>query len=258
MRHLIIGAGNLGLDLQLALQKAGHIAFTVSRTNGFNYPLDDVKSLLLNDPDYIWVAAGAGSVEQVKKNIVPSVDLNVRLIAELIDAVPEHIRIVTFSSDYAAEPDGTDAICSNPQSIYALTKCWQEELIKMSGRKNIKAVRVSNLYGSYYPLNTFPGKLMAKYEAGVREFCLPTNECCPTSTRQLSEKIVENLDALFAFPGEVLQLAPAGVTTYEKWGRLILPEDVTITTTEDLERPFLSRLGSFTLWENWETLWRQR
>lgn len=256
--HLIIGKGNLGLDLSAALLKQGNRVYIVSKTTGFNYPFDNVESLLLYEPNYIWIAAGAGSVEAVKTSIVPSIDLSVRLISELLDKVPKNIKIITFSSDYAIEPEGVDEMCTHPQSIYALTKCWQEELVNLADATNVRVVRISNLYGKHFPENTFPGKVMKRYARGERNFCIPKNECLPTSTGALGVMLAENLDRMFDFPSKIVQLAPSGITTYAKWARIFLPKDALIEETIDLERPMISRLGSFVPWgESWETLWRR-
>ncbi|NDD04489.1 MAG: hypothetical protein EB078_06260, partial [Proteobacteria bacterium] len=66
MKHLIIGAGNLGKDLLCELTKE-HETLLLSQSNG-----DNVKDLsIINKieafyPNCVWVAIGGGSVQECK------------------------------------------------------------------------------------------------------------------------------------------------------------------------------------------------
>lgn len=254
-KHLILGAGNLGLDLAHELKRAGFDVIVVSRHDStFNYPVDSVEMLLSYiEPDFIWNTIGAGSVEAANDNFTPFVDLHVRLVADLIQYAK--CPVINFSTDYAAsESDPSNPRASGFKSKYALSKNMMENLILFSGRKDVKAIRVSALYGRHKKDRSYPVKIASRPTSA---FSL--NECTPTPTKWLAGKLAYHTDLLLGHTWPIIHFAPKGRVSYADWAVKILGEEVVNQFKIDHSRPIVSNLGNSIFGdnslENWEELW---
>lgn len=259
MRHVIIGKGNLGVDIELAAKAVGHEAHMFTSSEGFEWPKSApaIKEL---QPDYLWVAAGYGSVEQCKANPQKAFETHLQLPLGLIRDMGDNTKIGLFSTDYAAddsEPDNANKINSKPKSMYAFTKIAMEMAVKLTARPNVSVFRVSSLYGGNYPHKTFPGKLMMKYPKPAEVF-LPQNFIAPTSTKWIANTIIDSLPILFS-PAMALfhNCAASGGTTVMNFGRKILGEEYTFNSNGmDWNRPSYSSIGcSFMQAPTWEQMW---
>lgn len=259
--HVVIGKGNLGMDLKLALTKAGHKVHVLTASEGFEWP-ESRPHLLSFNPEYIWIAAGAGSVGEVKADMTPAVKTHVIMPVEMVNSLPEGIKVGIFSTDYAADendPDNTQKTNPRARSLYALTKIWMEEAVKMIRRPNTTVFRVCSLYGHHFPERGFPGKLKSRHPDPC-ELLLPQNWCVPTPTWWVAETIEAYIGKCFD-PTRTLvhHVAPSHGCTVIQWGQKILGEGYKVGSRGfDLERPPHSKLGcSLFRPPTWEDLWLQ-
>jgi len=258
MKHAIIGGGNLGLDI---CEHAGDLPGTEVKLftahNGCHYSADRnnklIEALQLYKPDHIWVTVGAGSVEGAKKDLVPYIDLHIRLPAELLQKMPEETTLHFFSSNYVFE---------SHQSLYAKTKATMEDLIISIRRPNTYVYRVESLYGTHRPEKTFPGKFLARNpKPGKIE--LPKNLVTPTPTAWIAKMLVNSGRLQYSFHN----IAPTGAVSVAEWARLVVdnPKYEIIASFRDFERPSDSKINC-TLPEHnvssladvsWLELWNQ-
>lgn len=223
-RHVIIGKGNLGLDLNLALMNAGNQTRVLTQSEGFRWP-ESISEILEFQPDYVWVTAGAGSVEQCKSNPTHAIATHITMPVELAMKLPSNIKVGVFSTDYACdelEPGNPNKYTARPKSFYACTKISMEIMLRQMNRPNVTIFRVSNLYGAHCPDKTFPGKLLKKYPSPcVVE--LPQNWVVPTPTWWIAENIVKYLGKAFSERDTLSHhLAPESGMTVTQWGRKVL------------------------------------
>src|SRR6267154_2395941 len=112
-QHVVIGRGNIGLDLHNELLKAGHSSVILTKSDGFKWP-EGMKHIASLDPECIWVAAGGGSVDAAKKNFSDVLATHVTLPIELAQSLPPHVKLVLFSTNYAAnEKDPSNPNATN-------------------------------------------------------------------------------------------------------------------------------------------------
>lgn len=256
--HLIIGKGNLGIDLKLALTKAGHRAVIFTRSSGFEWP-ESYPAIMELNPTHIWVTAGFGSVNECANDHAGALATHVAMPMELARNLPANVKLATFSSDYAAHelfPDDEHGVNDSPKSFYAMTKIWMERGLEWSQRPITTTFRVGSLYGQHYPERTFPGKLLAKYPKPC-SLSLPENQVVPTPTWWLAERIVFDMDNLFHSRPKILHMAPSDSTTTLEWGRMILGDQYDISSSGiDPLRPVKSGLGcSLGPVRDWRLLW---
>ncbi len=257
--HVIIGKGNLGVDLHAVLNARGHKAHIFTPSDGFTWP-DSLPALLALTPTYVWVTAGAGSVEAVKKDFVGAINTHLMFPVELVKDLPPGIKIGLFSSDYVADesdPSNPHKITPKPRSLYAYTKIWMEQAIKALGRPNVSVFRVSNLYGGHFPERTFPGKLKSRYPHPC-EIVLPQNWVVPTWTKWVAEVLVDNLDKVFDDKTPLIHhAAPNGGCTVIQWGRRVVGEKYKLISKGfDNDRALFSKLScSFARAPEWDELW---
>ncbi len=177
--------------------------------------------------------------------------------------LPKDIRLVVFSSDYAADegdPSATAKVNPRPRSLYACTKIWMEQALTTLKRPNTCVVRVGTLYGEHFQDRCFPGKLKANYPQ-PGEVLLPQNLVTPTPTRWAAKMMVDNMAKLFSEQGTLVHhLAPIGNVPVGMWGRKILGPGYNILSKGfDSNRPHFSNLGCSIAKPNatWEQLWEQ-
>lgn len=248
MKHVVIGGGNLGLDImQHGWGRDNYELKVFTLKRGFKYPTS-LDPVLDEMPDHVWVTAGAGSVDRAKLNFTPFADLHIRLVMELAQKLPDHTWLHTFSTNYA-----TDST-----SLYSISKRTMEELLESYGRKHSRVYRVQSLYGWHKPMKTFPYKLMKNHPQPGR-LTLPPNEIVPTPTSWLAKTLLDNLDKLTKYPyHNVFSLAPNDKTTACEWAQLILGDKYEVEPGDyDKDRPINTFSGCDILdnVETWRDLW---
>jgi dTDP-4-dehydrorhamnose reductase len=243
MKHLVLGCGNLGLDL---VDRLGPDAQTLV---GWRYPESSMDAVIAGDWDVVWCCIGAGSVEHSLAHFDEHVRAHVLLPQLLMTKLAPETRLVLFSTDYVAHTKATytpEMQLRNPRSFYAYTKAWMEQLALMGFPQychpNVRVVRVGSLYGERLPHKTFPGKLRSNYPKPAR-LALPENRVSPTPTRWLADFLVTHLDDLFDKPYPIAHCAPVGNVSLREWGERILgPEYVVTSRGMDGMRPHTSDL----------------
>jgi dTDP-4-dehydrorhamnose reductase len=233
MKHLIIGNGNLGIDLLQKLSKNNEQVDMVSRSTGFEYPTNKITEPMLEKYDVIWNAVGAGSINEVKENPQRGIDLHVNLVQALAERKSKHTVLINFSTDYVAcedNPTFNTSVVETPRSLYAETKKIMESRVKSFPEFEIEkvyAVRIGSLYGKHKP--DFRNRLLASYlSKGQDTIMLPQNSVSPTPTKWLAEKLVDRFSDLLDCKYPIQHLSPLGTTTVAGWGRLILGDKATV------------------------------
>lgn len=256
MRHYVIGRGNLGLDLVQVLGEAGHDVRLLTASSGFDWKTQKEK---FQDADYVWIAAGFGSVESVKKNLAGALETHCVMPVEIAKALPDYTKLICFSSDYCADesaPWSPGSTTKYPRSLYAVTKISMELALRSLGRKNTFVVRVGSLYGEHFPSKTFPGRLLERYPNPTK-LTLPMNRTTPTPTRWIADVLNRNL-VKFMGDFRVFHCAPVGMVSVWQWGQIVLGNDYTVESHGfDQNRPLCSNLQcSFEDPPDWTELWR--
>lgn len=244
--HLIIGKGNVGVDLYHAIKKAGHTARILTRSDGFEFP-ESLPQIHHFKPDFIWVAAGAGSIEAAKANFQLTLETHVLLPEGLMKEMRPECKLIFFSSDYAADeenPSDPTKCNKNPKSLYSLSKVILEHTVRIVNRPNTCVVRVGSIYGSWFYEKTFPGKLNARYPSPC-QIELSMNRVTPTPSKWVADMLVKNLDKIFDPTKPTLHhIAPSGSISVQMWGQRILGEGYKVTSRGfDQDRPLCSNLG---------------
>lgn len=261
MTHVILGKGNLGLDLKIALEQSGFNSVIFTGSDGFIWPDHHLKILELQ-PVCVWLAAGFGSVDACAKDMMGALATHVAMPMDLAQRLHKETKLVVFSSDYVADeshPSAPEKQTPRPKSFYACTKLWMEQGLMMSRRPNTCIVRVGSLYGSHFPAKTFPGRIRANYPTQGAEVKLPMNWVVPTPTAWLAKQLIHNYPRMFHNNAVTIKhLAPSGGCTIADWGRLSLIGKFTIKADGfDVQRPGFSRLlNTFDLeTPDWKQLW---
>lgn len=247
LNHVVIGKGNVGVDLYNAIKKLGDSARILTRSDGFEFP-ESLPSIHHLRPDYIWVTAGAGSIESAKKNFRDTLDTHVLMPAELMkEFANTHVGICFFSSDYAAnetEPSNPELGIADPKSLYALSKSMLEKAVKIENRPFTSVVRVGTIYGDKYYDRCLPGKLHARYPSPCT-LDLPMNRVTPTPSFWIADMLLKHRDKLFNPQKATLHhLAPHGGISVHAWGQKILGDEFKVNSKGfDNDRPLCSNLG---------------
>jgi len=257
-KHVIVGKGNLGMDIMLEAKKLGHSAVMLTQSAGFKFP-ESMPYVQELKPDYVWITSGAGSVEAAKKNFAQVVETHLTMPMKFLEMMPSHVNICLFSSDYVSDeddPSNPNRCTQKPRSLYALSKLWMEQAVKMVGRPNTAVVRVGSLYGAHFPERGLPGKLHSRFPTPC-EVQLPLNYVVPTTTNWIAEVLLRNTTKLFTNTPTMHHCAPLGGTTVMSWGKRILGEGYTVNSKGfDYDRPLHSGLGcTLEVPPRWEDLW---
>lgn len=267
MEHIIIGAGNLGLDLQVEIMRQLPDARVnvLSHSSGFDVTDEDAFLLYLKDckADYIWYCVGAGSVEDADKHPDNSKKVYINAPRNLLKYASRKTHLIFFSTDYAANEEFPDdprlqAMQVPGLSMYAHMKIFMESSIQAFDRPRTTVVRVGSLYGTHKPKATFPGKILNAFAAqkGLR-VRLPQNLVTPTPTLWAASQLVANMDLMFNDEGSTRHhLAPRGNVSVFDWGVFVLTgirESSAFVREQfyDEKRPRFSGLGSDFLPTNW-------
>lgn len=270
--HVIIGKGNLGIDLQQALDKVGHDARLLTASDGFEWPESwpAFHHAPYKEVECVWVAAGKGSVESAMDphDMEDMLKTHFLLPVGLATTLPKHVRLGVFSTDYVAdEGDAKYPMkhTAKPRSVYAAMKIGMEKAIYATKRPLTTIFRVGSLYGGHFPERTFPGKVAARHP-NPGEVTLPQNWVTPTPSWWVAEKLAEQAknvqgDLLFQTRGPLTHhIAPAGGCTVLQWARAILGDRYTFKSRGfDDSRPAFSNLGlSFSSDpRTWQELWAE-
>lgn len=257
--HLIIGKGNLGLDLQKKLSESGHESRILTRSEGWSWP-ESFESMQALNPECIWYCVGAGSVEVAIRDFNAVVSAHALIPIDMMRRFSKETKFVLFSSDYAAsedDPTNPQKRTHRPRSLYALSKIWMEEGFEFLNKPNACVVRVGSLYGKHISSRTLPGRLHEKFPEPC-SLMLPTNTVVPTLTAWVADVLVKNYERLFFGPHrKTYHLAPQGGVSVLNWGKRILGSEYHIDPKGiDETRPERSNLGcSFGEAPHWEELW---
>ena len=253
LRHAVIGAGNLGLDIATLLRQQSYEVEVFSKVSQFKYPCS-IETLLDYRPDHVWVAVGAGSIGEAQKNYAPFADLHIRLVIELAQKLPPNVTLHTFSTDFLL--DGP------PKSLYALSKLHMEETLKMMNRPNTFIYRVGYLYGSWKPQKCFPYELKRRNPRPTT-LTIPSNRVVPTPTDWVAKQLVHWLSDSGCEAPTILNIFPNGTVPRYEWAQKILGDRYTIAAGDlDATRPdHNDSLGcDLALAKNtpsWEDLWNE-
>ncbi len=245
--HFIIGKGNLGLDLQSALDKSGHDARVLTSSDGFECPrgLQEIEDM---KPDCVWVTAGKGSVSEAESphEIDAVLNTHLALPISLAKRLQKETRLAVFSTDYVADeskPDQPSARTTRPKSVYAAMKIGMEMALESLARPRTTIFRVGSLYGGHFVERTFPGKV-AKRHAKPGPVTMPMNWVTPTPTWWVADTLACNYDSVFSNAMQTHHIAPQGGCTILQWGRAILGDDYVFKSSGfDNQRPAYSNLG---------------
>lgn len=243
MRHAILGNGNLGNAIATRLAEINIPHRMFSSSDGWIYPSSGIAAICEYKPDHVWVTVGAGSVEQAKVNFIPFIDLHVSLPMSLAQGLPKATTLHLFSTDY----------CSVlPQSLYAMSKKWMEDSIKMLGRPNTYIYRVGSLYGVFKPESCFPYRLAKNKHLGSA-LRLPRNCVAPTPVDWLAETLIPNKGYV---PLRPTLVAPSGCISVRGWGEAILGFEIE-ANGYDKQRP-LKCCHRGEKMPHWRELWDAR
>lgn len=140
MKHLILGAGDLGLALARQIEAQGEEYVILSKSRGWEWPINrrDLELELEKRYDFVWCTVGAGSIEEGKKFWGYQLLVHVDLPRFVVDTAPNSSKCIFFSSDYV-NPGGI------PYGKYGLGKQLMEASLFHSQKNNFRIVRVSNL-----------------------------------------------------------------------------------------------------------------
>lgn len=272
MRHLVIGAGNLGYDLKNEIVRQSSDRRSVelaTLSNGFDVrDREQVRAKVAQDFDVIWYAVGQGSVQQAKDDPDEARLIYHHVPKSILLFASSRTRLVFFSTDYVADendPSNPAAITSVYSSLYSEIRAESEAMIMRINRPLTTIVRVGSLYGTHKPETTFPGRILKNFGANSElRVRLPRNLVTPTPTLWLASLLVENEKNLFSDSGTTRHHgAPLGNVSVWDWGVFVLEgirEASAFSRDEfyDEERPKISNLKSSFLGENWHwhDLWK--
>lgn len=251
-KHLILGAGNLGLDLKLQAEKRGDLALVASRSSGWDYTkqgLDPIRIQLAWATD-IWCTIGAGSIEGAERDFRDYADLHIKLPMELVQNAPHEVRIHLFTTNYIRASE-------TKRTLYARSKKYMEKLVLSTNRPNVSIYEVQSLYGTHKPWSCFPGKVIKSYLDKKEPISVPSNECVPTPTDWLAESILM-LDPI----GFVPRCWPDGYVSQLVWASTLVPTNKELFI--DYRRPIeqegqmviSNKNGCKTLWADRAQFWK--
>lgn len=228
MKHLILGAGNLGMDLHRALTrekvKVDILSRSVSSVRGLKLDVEHgttptgkatatLGELAFMDYDVIWNTLGNCGPSDDPVRGVEQMDLHYKFPVLLRRACPK-ARLILFSTHYLNhDPHGM-------RSAYALSKLAMERAFEND--KLAFVARVGSLYGKQKPMSCLPGKIVAQLLSGHQEIARAAeNRVSPTPTAWLARYLL----ALQPWKDHGLRnLAPAKMLPVRVWIERIIEE----------------------------------
>lgn len=261
MRHLILGAGNLGQDLYHQLSAERGVEVEIWGTDKFFFdatsfhPIEKVET---HHADVIWCTVGSGGPTTDAKKMGEQYLAHVVLPSQLcLRFEGTNKQLVFFSTHYLN--DESNAL----RSHYAWTKREMENLLEKN--KNAHCFRVGSLYGKHRPLHTLPGKIAQRYIHG-QEIRRAINVITPTPTAWLAEVLVASRFWRKPRTAMPISVGPGGYCSVGQWIEEIfleLAEHLSLNknppimggTFVDADYPILSdaKVNFNTVW--WDDLW---
>jgi len=264
-KHVIIGAGNLGASLAISLSDKNPSMYDRKILEIFPQFL---RHLRQDPPDFLWWCIGGGYKRNLDEEL--SRRLSVEMPLELLDQVSPSTSLAFFSSadcvDSSYPEDPRKRNNSPARTVFAKYKGQLEGIIMSRRRPRTAVVRVSEIYGTHRPLDTFPGRLLSTAWPD-QPLIFPSNEITPTPSDWLAEVLVKCLsEGLFSEEGETFHhAAPWGSVSTLQWAKMIFdstkPNKARVSFIERVcwndKRPRASALGcSLPLKvDHWSTLW---
>lgn len=254
MKHIIVGNGNLGLEIGIALANQRGVSeddvMYINTKSDFDAYRDIPKLCKKFNIECVWIAAGGMSVSQVKQDFTKGYETFVEMPTLWMDLLPQPINLILFTSDYAYEPN---------LSKYAELKALMDMKVSEKNRPNTCLVQVCSLYGRIYPEKCFPGRIItaAKEQETI---ALPLNKVSPTPCDYVAENLVRSFPKIFDHSQSMrLNMAPKGSISTFGWGQLILQNHRNVVPSGyDNERPRISHLDNYACPYTWIQLWNQR
>ena len=254
MRHLIIGAGNLGLDIAKEVKSKGEQAIIVSGSGDLRADLRfDFPEV---DADVVWCTVGAGSIEGAKADYSSYCDLHIKLPMRLAQSrFYINSLLYFFSTDYLRRTNGF----AN-HSLYELSKLHMEQTLIKLNRPNTVITRVGHLYGPHKPMRTFPGKvLLSAVERQTVQ--VVENPALPTPTGYIA-KVLLNKKSWDEKRTTLHSISPKASVSFVDWARKFMPSKTTLVNmgldaTRPITLPASHTLAMVNLWPDWETLWNE-
>lgn len=252
MVHVVLGKGNLGMDLLNQLTAEKREAYMASRSTGWeliNFVEEINKLHAEKNTDFtIWNCIGGGSVEWADKHKAEAHHSLYEIPTYLADNLADKIRLVHFSSDYALEPE---------LSYYAYLKAHAEQAMVDTDKPNTIIMRVTSLYGEHFPDRSLPIKLMVNAKKQGR-LTLPTNEICPTPTDWLAWLTPEFVDQGIDDSTQIVEVKPEGSCEVYEFGKKVIGPSLVKRGSLDLKRPPEMNLHEIPTTTSWEDLWNER
>lgn len=224
MKHIILGSGNLGMDLfhELGLNKNNRTAI-YSRSTEMKATVEGGKlkgdvneyDIANSKPDVVWCTFGNGGPCNNPMHSIEQFELLHNFPLRLAKALQEfspHTKLVLFSTHYLNEKGSAE------KSLYAMAKRSME--MSMASFKNVITYRVGSLYGVHKPATTLPGKIYSKFLDGQTTFLASLNMVTPTPTEWLAKVLVEQES--WMQDHSVMSIGPSGYMTIHQWINEIL------------------------------------
>lgn len=232
MKHLVLGNGNLGIDLALSLDRHG---YAVDFPQDKHHP----ASFKNDHHDVVWCAAGAGGPGGSAQ---AHFETHLMLPVALAEFAP---KLILFSTAYLnRDPEGVF-------SDYSMSKSFMERA--MAQRENVRCLRVGSLYGVHRPLRTFPGKILELESKGLLRKSAQ-NVVTPTPTEWLADELVETkVWESFDSVKSGSNIAPMGCCPISEWIEMICPGK-SLPSFRDDSYPLASS-ASVVTGPHWRLLW---
>lgn len=261
MRHLILGAGNLGQDLYRELSSERGVQVEIWGTDKFFFngsSLYPVEKLKASSADVIWCTIGAGGPSSDPKKAAEQQLSHVALPTQICRTFEDTNKKLVFFSTHYLNDDANGL-----RSHYAWTKREMERSLERY--QNAYCFRVGSLYGKWRPLHTLPGKIAYRYIHGL-EVKRAINVITPTPTAWLAEVLIASRFWRKPRTTMPITVGPGGYCSVDQWISEIFLElgelldlkknpPVLGPTFMDPDYPILSdaRVSFNTVW--WDDLW---
>lgn len=224
MKHLILGNGNLALELHTSLENQGFETLLLPFEELKNW--GDASRLDFTDIGVVWSAIG-GTHWHARSNKDLSFQLNVALPRYLLEHAPRDVRMVFFSTLEVAHPEMPTKPhwrTPEPQSPWASMKLALESAVVSLNRPWTSYVRLGTLYGDRRPEVTFPGRLLRSALPDDALLSIPHNEIVPTPAHWAAMMLVKSMTRNLWNPGTYTchHLAPMGSISAFDLAKIIL------------------------------------
>lgn len=237
-KHLVIGLGNLGMDIFNALKLQGNEVSALAPKEIHKRPSWTEVAKAASLYDFVWYCIGGGSIEETKRHPIIMERIHVMIPYQISMWLKEDARLILFSSDYALD---------SSLSTYAKLKSKMEK--QFNNHDNVIIFRVNCLYGFHQPEKSIFWKLLKSRYLNLDHFSISDIMVSPTNTKTL---------ARFLCQSQILQNYK---TPLNVWGNqyslsyiakfLLGINDANIRTKEDSERPKKLPPSSVNFFNDW-------